>query len=357
MPALQASEIQDLVYNTLNELGRGKFTEITTDFQRHIAIPKLINKKKVQFDDGVEIQFNVMTNHNESAEMTGLFNVDNVNVNEVMTQGKVPWRHCQASWAIDEREVMINRSPSKIVDMIKTRRIACLISLAQLMERRFWRVPASTDDTNFYGVPYWIVKSATATSTNNGFNGTVPSGYSTVGNLSPTTYPRWANYAAPYTNITKSDLIREWRRAAHMTDWTPPVEGVPEFDTGDGFGFYTTYSLFSQLIEILEAQNESLGGDIAPYDGRGVVFMGTDVMWVPALSNGNDNDTTNPVYGIYWGEFKPFVMTGRWMKDTAIAKTPGQHNVSSYFVDCSMNFVCRNRRRCFVVSNGTTLPA
>src|SRR5438552_2259734 len=100
MPTIQADAIGDLVKTTLNELGEKKFTEIATDLQDHIAMPKLLKKGKVVFDAGPQFQWDVMTDHNHSAKAVGLYAQDNVNVPDVMTQGVVPWRHCTYNYAI-----------------------------------------------------------------------------------------------------------------------------------------------------------------------------------------------------------------------------------------------------------------
>ncbi len=36
---------------------------------------------------------------------------------------------------------------------------------------------------------------------------------------------------------------------------------------------------------------------------------------------------------------------------------PGQHTVSANHVDCSFNWITRNRRRHFVLATNTTMPA
>lgn len=349
---IQAENLGDLVKTTLNELGEMKFTEIATDLREHIAMRQLMKQNRVTFEAGPQIQWDIMTDHNDSAEFVGLYNSDNVNVKDVMIQGQIPWRHVTANWAIDEREVAMNRSPRKIVDLIKTRRIACLISMAEKFERAFWRVPAVDNSVDPYGVPYYVVKTNTAATlaNENGFNGLVPSGYTTVANVNPTTYPRWANYGTQYTNVTKDDLIRKWRRAATMVNFKPPVDGIPTFNTGDKYGYYTNYAVEERIIEILESQNENLGMSVAPYEGM-AVFKRVPIQSVPFL----DNDTTNPVYGINWGEFKTAVLSGFWMKEVTITHQPGQHNVAATHVDCSFNWLTRNRRRHFVLATDTTM--
>jgi hypothetical protein len=191
----------------------------------------------------------------------------------------------------------MNRQPRRILDILKIRRIDAMISLTELMETAFWSFPTSTDDVTPYGIAYWIVKAGM--STTGGFNGTLQSGYTTVGGVNPTTYPRWRNWNCQYTVVSKDDLIRKWREAATKTDFTPPVDGIPTFNTGDQYGFYSNYAVIGALEEVLEAQNDDLGEDVASMDGR-AVFRRSPVNYVPKL----DADTTGPVYGHELGHFQ-----------------------------------------------------
>lgn len=347
---IQAADIADLVTTTLNELGKMKFTDLMSDYQNTIALKRLINKKKMTFDSGPAVSFNVITDHNDSARFVGLGAVDVVDIPNVMTTGNVPWRHITWNWAIERREIAMNRSPSKIVDLTKTRRIASFGSAIIKFEYAFWRVPDVTDEVVPYGIPYYVVKSNTATTTNNGFNGSVPSGYTTVAGLNPTTYPRWRNYAAQYTAVTKDDLIRKWRRLMHYTDFMPLVDDIPEYNTGDDYGHYSNYSVVATLEEILESQNDNLGSDVAPMDGK-VMMRRVAVTPVKEL----DLDTTNPVYTLNWGELGTMGLRGEWMNETVIPIEAKQHTVSSTHTDCTYNLLCRNRRRQGVLATNTTM--
>lgn len=346
MPTIQLTGISDILFSTLSELGEGKWTDMTTDLQRFVVLPNITKKNRVTIGSGKTVTFDVITDENNSARFVGLFASDRSDVPNVLAQGEVPFRNLTASYSIDARELTANEGKRQIVSLIKSRRHACMMSIAHIMERTFWRVPATSDDLTPYGVPYWVVKSATA-----GFTGTVPSGYSSVAGLSTTTYPRWRNYAAPYSLVTKEDLIARWWKAARLTDFEPPVV-TPTFNTGDDYGYYTVGDVYDGLKTILESQNENLGSDLDSQNGR-PTFQETKVVWVPEL----DQDTTNPLYGLNWGEFKTAIHGNWWMKETVIDKVPGQHTVSSVYVDATFNYLCRNRRRNFVISNGVTLPA
>lgn len=346
-PVLTASGLGDLVQTTLRDLGRMKFTELTTDLQKHVAMDQLLKKNRRVLGDGYGVQWDVMVQHSGSASNVGLGASDNVAIIDTMVQATADWRNSVSSWAVIGQEISMNAGKSRIVDLIQTRRLASLIALAELMENNFWGPPvALTDSVTPWGVRTWMVKSATE-----GFNGTVPSGYTTIG-LNPTNYPRWCNYTVPYTTVSKDDLIRKWRKAATFTDWKPPVANIPTFQDTDKLGWYTNYSVIGPLEEALESQNDNLGNDVASKDGM-AMFRRVGVEWVPKL----EGDTTGVIYGIPWGDFKTYVLSGWWLKETSVPVYPGQHTVSAHFVDFTYQWVMKNRRRAVVCSTGTTEPS
>lgn len=345
--ALSPVQIGDLVNTTLRDLGKPRFTEIATDLQRHTAMRNLLRKNRVELASGYGVQWDVMVSQSGAAANVGLGASDNVNIVDVMTQATADWRNTTTNYAIIGQEVDMNREPQRIVDLVKTRRISAMISMAEIMESNFWGPPvALTDTITPWGVNMWIVKNATE-----GFNGGAPSGFTTIG-LNPTTYPRWQNWTYQYTSVSRDDLIRHWRKAATFTDFQPPVDGIPTFDTGDEYGFYSNYGVIGPLEEALESQNDNLGNDIASKDGM-TMFRRVNVTWVPKL----EADTTNPVYGINWGWFKTYILKGWWLKETHVPIYPGQHTISAHFVDCTYQFITKNRRCHFVLATGTTYPS
>ena len=345
--ALTAPQLGDLVNTTLRDLGKPKFTEIATDLQRHTAMRNLLKKYRIELTSGYGVQFDVMVAQSGAAANVGLGASDNVNIVDTMTQATADWRNTTTNYAVIGQEISMNSEPSRIVDLVKTRRIAAMISMAEIMEANFWGPPvAITDSLTPWGINTWVVKNATE-----GFNGGVPTGYTTIG-LNPTTYPRWQNWTYQYTAVSRDDLIRHWRKAATFTDFQPPVDGIPTFNTGDQYGFYTNYGVIGPLEEALESQNENLGNDLASKDGH-TMFRRVPVSWVPKL----EADTTNPVYGLNWGWLKTYILKGWWLKETHVPIYPGQHTVSAHFMDCTYQFITKNRRCHFVLATGTTYPS
>lgn len=344
---LTAPQLNDLVQTTLKDLGRLRFTNISYTLQKMWALRHLLKRNRIDLSSGYAVQWDVMVNAANAAANVGLGAPDNVNIPDLFTQASADWRGSTANYGILGEEVDMNAEPARIVDLIAARRIGAMQSLAELMESNFWGPPvASTDNLTPWGVNTWVVKNATE-----GFNGGAPSGYTTIG-LNPTTYPNWNNWTYQYSAVSRDDLIRHWRKAADFTDFEPPVDGTPTFNTGDDYGFYTTYGVYGPLAEALDSQNDNLGNDLDKYTGN-VVFRRVPVNWVPKL----EADTTNPVYGLNWGELKTYVLRNWWLRETHVPIYPGQHTMSAHFVDLRYQWITKDRRRHFVLATGTSYPS
>lgn len=341
MPTLQAEDILDITRTTLRDLGRAKFTQIATRRPRYEVFDRIMKKERVQwFDDGFGIQWDVMVDHSGAAEMTGLFHVSAPNIGNVMQQATVPWRQAQTYYGWEHREVLYNRGPSRIVDLIKVRRGDGMISLIELLEDEFWQKPVdSTDKLHMFGVPYWVVKNATE-----GFNGGNPAGFAAgAGNISSLVYTRWANWTNSYAQVSKTDLILKMRSAALETDFKAPID-IEDFRTGTGQNnrIYTNRSVWLALNSQAEDQNDRLGPDIASMDGE-TVFQKRPIVYVPKLNE----DAQNPVYMLNWSYMGFAILRGDYLRESkpAVVSEGTQHNTYIVWIDLSGNPICRDRRR------------
>ena len=341
MATLQADSIADLIKVTQRDLGKMKWTDAASTLQNYVAFKNLMREKKVEFDSGYGIQWQVQVALGGLARSVGLYQADNINVPDVMQQATIPWRHWNTAYAIERREIAMNRDPARIVELVKIRRMTAMLDFAELYETDFWSKPVdSTDLLKAFGVPYWIVKN-----TSTGFNGGNPSGFSSgAGAISSSTYTGWANYTFQYTLVTKDDLIRKMRKAATFTNFMSPVD-IPSYNTGNDYGFYTNYNVLGKLEEALEGQNQNLGNDVASKDGV-TMFRQNPVTWVPKL----ETDTSDPIYGINWGVFAPVFLKGEYLREQGPDVSGNAHTVFQTNVDTSGNFKCSDRRRLFVGS-------
>jgi hypothetical protein len=226
-----------------------------------------------------------------------------------------------------------------------------MISMAEKLETNFWDEDAkgqgpTADGKLPFGVRYYIVYD-TGTPTASDFIGGDPGNFTAgAGGLAVATYPRWKNWSATYTNVTKADLVRKWRKAATFTKFMSAVP-TPSYGGADSYGYYTNYDVIGPLEEALEAQNDNLGNNIASKDGV-LNFRRVPVTWVPHL----EGDSNDPVFGINWAQFRTGVLRGEYLRETHLPIAPNQHTVSQVHVDLTSNWACYDRRRQFIISKG-----
>ncbi len=347
-PYVSYSQIGDLQLQTLPELNRFRVVDLSTDVQQFLVMNMLLRQSNVEtVESGKSFQWTCIVNPGGTAANVGPGYQDKVVINDTTALATADWRQSKVDWAMISAEEQMNASPAKIVDLKMLREKTAAIDFVQLMERNWFGPPvAVTDLLTPWGMKTWIVKNATE-----GFNGGAPSGYTTIG-LNPTTYPRWKNYTFLYSAVDDYDFVDKLKRMARLTDWKPPVEGLPLLAPGNKRMYLTNEALLSQLEALLKASNDNLGMDILKYSGQ-VTINRTACTWVPYLAA----DTTNPIYQVCLDDAKIYRLKNHWMRRTELPNTPGRHTVASTYLDSQYQFVWINRRRSGVGATATTEPS
>ena len=107
--------------------------------------------------------------------------------------------------------------------------------------------------------------------------------------------------------------------------------------------------MLGTVEELLEQQNDALGNDVASMDGR-AMFRKTPIIWVPKLDDNPITGVTDGVYGINWGVFQPIFLDGEYLVEDGPRQAPDQHTTFRVHIDLTYNYLCRDRRRQFVLS-------
>lgn len=336
------SDIDDAVLLTQNRLvKRGAFVDMQTDLTDHIAVREMWKSHRKEFIGGENWEFEVQMDHNHSAKAVGLYETDGSSINDTMKKGEVPPRHVNAHYLYDLREKAFQRGGVAIVDLVKTRYTAMIISFYELLEDFLWSKPTdSSDEKTPYGLAYWVVKNATE-----GFNGGNPSGFTDGrAGISTGDYARFANWTAQYAAVTKEDLVRKMRKAHRKTQFRSPVSHSTPVLGGMRNGIYTGDTVIGILEELLEDQNMNLGNDIASKDGK-TLFKSTPITYAPKL----DDDSSDPIYMLDWKWLAIGIMAG-WAENlTAPYMVAGKHNVRRVDLDASLNMICTDPRHQAVI--------
>lgn len=345
---LQADNFLDMITSTLKHLGRFKWTDLTTSRQNFIALPKILGNNKPITRTGIGVQWQVQVGTVGTARNVYVGQSDAYNQNDTMKSASVPWRHNNTNYSFYRQFMAMNKGPEEIYDLIKSVRHAAMMDAAELHEQNFWTKPAdSTDDLKPFGLPYFVVYNATQ-----GLTGGNPSGFTAgAGGLDSTVYTQWANRSAQYADITKSDAIRKIRNALVKCKYMPPISKPPDYSDGSERGMYAGYdNVIAPLEEVLEAQNDDLGNDIASKDGE-VTIRRIPLQWAQFLDD-NANGVIDPIYGVDWSQYKPVFLSGEYMREDGPRVIPGQHTAYAVDIDNTMNYICYDRRTSFVIAKG-----
>lgn len=354
--AMLESDIQDLVNLTRGDEGKGKLQNIAMQYTHYPVVGTMLGPDKVQIESGYRIERNLMTRLPDAAYMSSLYGDDQIVAEDTTSKVIVEFRQASSGFMFDIDEISPNRGEAQIFDVMKKKRAEADGAMIELLEAKSWSTPsASTDTLEFYGIPYWVVKNATA-----GFTGGAPSGHTLVGNIDPSSVTNWKNYSVTYEDITKADLITKLRTAIRKCDFKKVLPDLAEYRKGKkDYRLYVNEATLVELENIGESQNENLGRDVAPMDGgilskRGVTgvsefdgdltFRRRPIIYAPQL----DADTENPVYGI--DHTVTMFVAAAWcnMRESKVQHHPRKHNVRQVFKDLRGNFCCVDRRANFV---------
>jgi hypothetical protein len=226
---------------------------------------------------------------------------------------------------------------ARILNLVKAKKAQAMLSLAKKLEAQFWTKPAdSSDELNMFGLPYWIVKNAVL-----GFNGGNPAGFTAgAGSLDSTVFPNWKNHTGSYVNWTKDDCVRKMRTTYENVQFKCPYD-CPDYRRGsERYEIFMGLTTRQMLEEIGEKQNDNLGRDIAPMDGR-IVFNGNPVTRVPYL----DSDTSYPIFFVDWSRFYFVFLQGEYLREEPAEKAPNQSTVVKADIYLTANLRCTDRRR------------
>jgi len=345
MPGISNSDLADLQKTTLENLPDLDF-EVALDKQWYHAIDTWFRKDKIQEESGTSISRRIILDNSGNASHVRLYQKTALNQNDVQHAITAPWVQAQSYYNIERREALRNRKPAKFISLLQSRRVDAQIALANLLEDRAWLTPQNaTDDLNPRGLPYWLTKGVSATTSTGDFNSvTVRYGDGTTsatdkGGLSPTTYPKWRSYSATYTTVN-ADLVKRMRRAFHATKFQAPILASDmRKGPASNFKIYMPLNVLVDYEDLTTKSNENIGADLDKFHGV-TAFNRVPIFYAPPL----DADAYAPIYLVNHAKFYPIVQEGDWLREGEPMYDLELHNVATTFVDSSYQYFCTNVR-------------
>ena len=351
----------DLLRTTLRDLPKNRF-EVMWTYQTY-EFNRIFAEKKLVIDGGTSVKRNVVLDHTGQARFRQMFDTDQVNVAHVHKEVDIPWTQLSTQYAWDEVELMTQMNSAKgYISLIKTRVNDALWAWADLVEERGWQTPTSATDTLYpYGVPYYLNRMNTTTTTDGFVGQTITYGDASTGTtcagIDASAESKWRNYAALYTVVDNS-LLKKFRSAFRQTRFFPPrFISNPGQDSETDRLVYTEGDVYDSLCDLLDKRDDRttpvdlMGGVRVRINEQGVPFVnGHPVVYVPYL----DNDSYGEIYAVDWAKLRTVVQDGYWMKEKEPMQSPTQHTVAVVYTDGRCCILCLNRRTAgFVLHTAT----
>lgn len=358
------SQLADLIATTLEDLPKQEFEVEWTNQDYEFC--RIYQNERMQIDGGTEIKRNVMLDNTGNARYRRLYDTDEPSVGDVQKTITVPWTQIGTNYSWDKLEILRNKNSEKgFVNLMESRRVDGLWSLADLIEDRAWLTPTnSSDDLYPYGIPYYINLLNTGTTTA-GFSGqTITYQDATTGTtcagIDASTESKWRNYAAVYTAIDNS-FLKKFRRAVIATRFKAPlIVNDPSDKRSAQKRVYCGLDETVALQDLLDSRDDNhkstdlMGGVLAQVDG--VVLMNRmPVVYIPQLDSTSLHPAQyNPIFCVDFSKFIPFVHDGYWMEESEPMTDRGQHTTFTVYLDGAHNNLCLSRRKCgFVLHTAT----
>jgi hypothetical protein len=326
MPSvIQADQIDGLIKTTQRHIVRDRKASIAERLTKYVGVKNLFRPNKKSVSDGYGIEWNIATDHSNTAMQVGLYDTIAPATSLHQVRANIPWRHTRAHVSWDLREIAMNRSPARILNIIKEKIFEMDVAWFEQLEDQIWRIPTAGDDQSIFGLLYWLfspqdagqtVSASTNASfftsgTGNRVNFNLAAYSGGPGSVSRVTYGRLGNWYQQFASITYADLFAKMRTGLDEVDYESPMQWNKLMEGNQRFGIYASQAAARAAADEVRQQNENIGPDLAQFDGKATI-RGTPIVGVPKIGEIDAGRTTaiNPFYVIDWSQFTPVTLEG-----------------------------------------------
>jgi len=360
------SALYDLWVFTLSNYDYTSDFDVCFPLHQFVVSDIMLAKDHVMIEGGTDYRRQMQMTESGTATWTKPLARRSRHIGRVLAELQIPWRQVYAQQTTSMAELRRNRGKSKLKNLQKSKRIDAKLQLAKSFEQRFWLTPDdSGDETNLWGAPWYVVPitGAQVTAATHGHQGTVPfyadaTSPTTVANINPTTWPRFANYNDVWSNasgaLAEADILKIGRMFRHL-HWRAPAF-IEDLKKGplNKMRLLTDETLIEALEKSARSQNDSLGADVARYTGAGIVTLnaqggpmvkGMPPTWVEELDTANTTlRGAHPFYMLNGNNMRFAVEQGMYLAEDTPPRDVEQPDAATTYYDLSGNIVIGDRQ-------------
>jgi hypothetical protein len=360
MPALDA--IGDMLTTYVEGYLPNVWMDADRDFNNFFVVQELFKSRMTQGPDAPTFTWHFKVDSSDNTLATELFDNDSVNRINLLEKATQYYAVQKTHFAIDVREMSGGLGNYQVLNHLDAQASDMLDGFARKNEIWWWTLPVYPNTTNRKpsGAPYYVVKSTSTAQQAFGFNGSNPSGYSSVAGLDRTdaTFEGTKNGAFVYGAINDSDGLSKLDDAINKSGFKPPYPSKGERVPAQRYKLASHYTPWKTYQDLLGGVNDNRGSDMGKYkatsDGS-VFYRSIPWTWVDALTNSASEayDSTEPIYGFDMSTWD-FMKKGPWFMKKSEITTGNSHNLRVTWMDSIINYRCTSPRSNFVGHKATT---
>lgn len=346
--ALGVEQIDDFAHSFHQNFPEGKWQDISLPLQKYYFASRLFDQAKKAEMVGQMCKWKLEVRHADNFQVVGLYHKDSSSRVNVLDEGEMKWGMTTTNYHYDIDEEVFSQGARPIVNYLTLQEGGMMKSFFEGMEDlMFGDGPTSPTQSPFppTSLLWWITESATE-----GFNGTEPSGFESVGvgGVSTDDYEQWKNRTYAYTDISRNDFVEKTINSMDMCTFTPPIARPDIAPSRPNWELLTTHSRVAEARKLLQLGNDNIGNDLAARSDT-VYIRGVPMVWVPAWTNSSSVNarTDGIVLGVNWSTFKWYYRSGRSQRKRKAFQHPEMSNVRIRSMDDAGQIVCFNRRANF----------
>ena len=355
------NDLLDLLKITLEEYPNKNRLNILQERHEWPVMNQMFKNRREQLTSGTMVSENVVLDKDNQAEMIEPYEVTDYSVPQVTLKLTMPLRLASVPWVLEKTEMLRNREPNRLMNLIDIRRGKANYDMANLLEERAFKAPDNASDTkNIYGFPYYLVPitGAQVTAGTWGHQGANPY-YSvdtstSIGNClgidsSLPANALWrsyndvwdANATATSGGFSRKDVIKICRMHRHLRFRVPYTATQFQDDEMQSYAMFSGELLIEGMESLAQDNNDNLGADLGKYAGSTVV-KGTPIQWAEEM----DSWTTETLMMINFEYLFPYVFEGDYMSESGPFNESSQHRVFKHRMDLQTNIWTADRRKC-----------